>query len=262
VPALETRVERLEHALAQLRQANSPDRSWAQVVGLAGTSAKVARTCAPCRTELTDQLLAYGFQTIRTAGQAASCSVEELADGPVRLFCALLTYPPDKEPPEDLVPQLNALPFDPRAWREFSELDSGFRYQAMYRHWMYSEIVRFISPYPQARELRHRLHDPGFVPAALIVPPRSLGRWPEGLFTFLGYAFQEPSWWTILASTGQPLVPSFFDEPEQSEVDEPEQRPAPSNGDPFAVLWDLIYESAGLDSRQLKNQPHNEEAGG
>ena len=231
-------------------------------MSLAGTPAKVARACAPCRTELRDQLLAYGFQTVRMAEQGARWSEEALSGSPVRLFCALLTYPPDKEPPEDLVSQLGPLPFDPRAWREFSELDSGFRYQAMYRHWMYSEIVRFISPDPQARELRHHLHEPGFVPAALIVPSGSLGRWPEGLFTFLAYAFQEPSWWTILASTGQPPVPSFFDEPEPSEVDEAEQRPAPSQGNAFAVLWDMLFEGGGLDSKQLKEQPHNEEMGG
>jgi hypothetical protein len=132
----------------------------------------------------------------------------------------------------------------------------------MYRHWMHSEIVRFISPDPEARELRHHLHEPSFVPAALIVPSGSLGRWPEGLFTFLTYAFQEPSWWTILASTGQPPVPSFFDEPEESEVDEAEQRPAPSKGNAFAVLWEMLSWGGGVDSKQLKEQPHNEEMGG
>ena len=230
MPSLEAKVARLERRLAALRAARSPEATWAAVFLHGGTPAQVGRACRPYRDELEGQLLAYGAEARRMAELGEAWPEAPLHRRPVQRFAELLAYPPGAEVPERLTTRVEPFYYGAGGWKKEYRFDpSGppLGYDMYYRTWLYVELLRFISPNPAAARLRARLHDPAFSPAALAPPSTDrLESWPVGLFTVLAYGFQDAAWWSLLADTGAPPPPSFFDLPGKGD----EEGPAAQDG--------------------------------
>jgi hypothetical protein len=193
------------------------------------------------------------------AEQGATWPEAIFFDHPLGAFSALLSYPPDQEVPAKLLNSVQPRQYDAQAWVTTAMGTGGGRYyyDVTYGEWLYSAVTAFISPDPTARKLRQRLYEPSFVPPVLAIPETSrFELWPAGLFAWLAYGFQDPSWWTILDKTGQPPPASFFEEHGEKDEDQHERSLDEDGANPkkrkdraagghhvFQALWDLLEDA-------------------
>ncbi len=132
-------------------------------------------------------MLAYGFDLSQMVATGRQWPERAVLNRPFRVLAALLTYPPGTEVPELILRHSQRADYDPRGWRVISGVPrhgARFSYTACYQHWLDQALIGYISPDPEAKALRERLHAPGFVPidiAGLLT--YRLDRWPEGLFS-------------------------------------------------------------------------------